>query len=225
MPVTLLADTDIAGWLRDFLPRLASAATPARPQPGSSAEAVASIVSANLERVQLTALSDPWEILLSPIWERGPTGAAVRRAFLAPRSMRAHYFEGAAREVLQRSDLAAVMAAMAPRQDARHPIADLEALYCSPEAPIVEVAKVWTPELRALSLRLADAARRARVGATVEQLSTLELSPEQSEALARIESDFMTAMRDAPVDELVKALRDPTRQGGDEQPRPWWKLW
>ena len=219
VPVTLLADAGIPAWMRDFLPRLASTLAPAEAQPAGSAAVIGSMVSANLERVQFAGLTEQWEILLSPIWEPGPTGAAVRRAFLAPRSMRAHYFEGAALEVLRSPNLGAIVAAMAQHADARHPIADLKDLYCDPEAPFVEVSKVWTSELGALSLLLADVARRARVGATVQQLLAHELSPEQSEALRGIEEDFMAAMGNAPVDLLLKATRDLA----GVQRRPWRK--
>lgn len=186
---------------------------------------IGSIVSANLQRARLAELTEPWEILLSPVWEPGPTGAAVRRAVLAPRSMRAHYFEGAALDLLRSPDLGAVLAAMARREDARHPRVELKQLYCAPDAPFVEVSKVWTPELEVMSLLLADAARCARVGATVPQLLARGLAPEQSAALRQIEADYMAAMNDAPVDALVQAMAKLAPPGGDARRRPWWRFW
>jgi hypothetical protein len=206
-------------------PPRASAARAPDPERGPAQR----IVAANLARVEFAALTAPWEITLSPIWERGPTGSTVRRGTLAPRAMRAHYFEGAALDLLRRPDLDAIVIAMAQRMnerpDPRHPPADLENLYCAAEAPFVEVSNTWTPELGALSLVIADAARRARVGATVEQIMAYELSPEQSDSLNALEDDFRMAVIEAPVDDLVEAMADPASDRAAKPRKPWWRFW
>ena len=146
----------------------------------------------------------------------------MRRAFLAPRSMRAHYFEGAAAEVLRSPQIAAIVAAVAQRRDTLHPLTDLKGLYCDPEAPFVEVSKAWTSQLGGLSLLEPDVARRARAGATVAQLLAHDLLPGQSECLSRIEAEYMAEVATAPFDVLVKALAPPKAKDGS---RPRWKFW
>jgi len=67
LPVTLLADTDISGWMSDLLLRLAKVEAPKQQEPGlASSQEIATIVSANLERVQMAEAMSPWEVLLSP---------------------------------------------------------------------------------------------------------------------------------------------------------------
>jgi hypothetical protein len=223
--VTALSDGEVPGWLQDFLPLLAN--TRARPTvfEKPTTDALTSIVTANLARFHFATLTEPWELLLSPIWEPGPDGNAVRRVFLAPRSMRAHYFEGAARELLLNPSLGAIVAAMAQPGNPPPPLADVKALYCEPEAPFLEVAKVWTPAHGALSLLAADAARRARVGATAQQLLVNAPSPEQSKALLDIEAEYQAALGSAPVDELVRATADLARSRDIKRGKPWWKFW
>ena len=204
-PVVALTEDTAAAWMRDFVLWLAA------PRPEISADAISTIVSLNLARSHFATLVPPWEISFSPIWEPGPNGTAVRRAFLAPRSMRAHYFEGPALDLLHDPQLPAVITAMAREPDARHPLRELRSLYCDPDAPFVEVAPVWSQDIALLSLHLADAARRARVGVTVPQLLAREIRPDQSDALHAIESDFMDAMAEAPVEALLQATRDLAR--------------
>lgn len=173
--------------------------------PDRIARLVELVVTTNLHDSNVASLSRGWDILISPVWEPGPNGRAIRRAVLLTRSMRAHYYEGDARLALTSPEIGRAIQSLAKRNDAQLPLGDLRNLYCDEEAPYVALEDEWSPEVGRISLLLADAARRARVGITLTELCDPE--SDQHHGIAKIisfEESYMAAMMTAPVDELLR---------------------
>ncbi len=228
LAVTPLPEADIAWWFDTLLLRLLADEEANRlDEEGDDdddvkrlGEAISMIVAKNMERIQVMELEAPWQMLLSPIWEPGPNGTAVRRAFIAPASMREHYYEGPARELLQSAGLIDVVLALSEHGPSTD-LADLKALYCDAEAPFVQVADTWSDELGGLSLLLADIARRARAGVTARDMLDDTQTNAQTEALHAIETEYASALSRAPMRKLLKSMRPM----GLAPRRPWWKFW
>jgi hypothetical protein len=166
------------------------------------------IIADNLAHYHVCDLSDGWEIVLAPIWEPFD-GHAGRRASLQPRSMREHYFEGPARELLESEHIQYVVAAAFQSDDRIGQIVgELRALYCSDDAPYFPLDVAGEPTIAVVSAVIADAARKARVGMTAaEIIADYNGTPSPKlEMLEMIEGAFMENVADAPVEELVAAL-------------------
>ncbi len=180
-------------------------------------ELVRGIIQRNLFDFEVFSLRGDFEVVLSPIWERGPTGNAIRRAALLKRSMRAHYFEGKARSFLESAEVVDVSAALLQREVAISPrdAAGLFSLYCSSEAPYLELEdEPWSEVLGGISLVIADAARQARVGISARQIifpgHAAAATASAKLELDRIEHNHVLAVVTAPVEELLRALEGAT---------------
>ena len=167
------------------------------------------LVTNNFADYQVCELTRGWEIVLSPVWEP-LDGKSVRRACLQPRSMRAHYFEGPARALLE-SEIGMIVtgAGLSMASDQLQQIvAEIQELYCPADAPYVVTDTVGDPSLAVVSAILADVARKARVGMTPQEIVACYEGESNAKLveLAQVEAAVFEQARDAPVDELVAAL-------------------
>jgi hypothetical protein len=165
------------------------------------------ITHTNLWDFEVAELSNDFCLVLSPIWEPASNGSwAIRRTTLMTNSMRAHYFESEARDLLNR-DPDELAAAIAARAAIPTELGELRRLYVDDDAPYWELKVGWNPTVGATSLLLADAARHARVGATLEEWARGENEERYLSRLQAIEIAFMRTVSSAPVDELVEATK------------------
>lgn len=174
----------------------------------SLGEIARGIITANLANFHVCDLSDGWEIVLAPIWEPFDSHTG-RRASMQPRSMREHYYEGPARQLLESEHIIyCVAAALQNEERLGEIVPELRALYCSDEAPYFPLDTVGDPTFAVVSAVIADAARKARVGMTAaEIIADYNGNPSPKlEMLEMLEGAFMENVADAPVDELVAAL-------------------
>jgi hypothetical protein len=190
-----------AQWLETFAAELEAFESAPR------AEVIERVVSMNLKQVSIGRLEDSWELLLSPVWELGPDGNVVRRVFVAPSSMRAHYFEGAAAEALRHPRIADLVELI---MSERRRLEGLHALYCDEDAPVLPVSTRWSREVAEVSLCLAEVARCARAGATIEA----QLSGERPALkLRELEAAYFGAVAKMPVRQVVNDLSRSVLQG------------
>jgi hypothetical protein len=173
------------------------------------------VVSINFEDFEVKTLTRGWEIVLGPLWEPDDEGGVARRAVLAPRSMRAHYFEGAARAFLEGPDAGRVafevMSWLLEDGDRVALLADqLRGLYVDLDAPTRAIDVAWSDGHGVLTHVLADAARKVRVGMTPDEIVASHTAGAHFPAtreLERLEQEFIAAGAKAPVEELIAASK------------------
>jgi hypothetical protein len=173
-------------------------------------EIIQALVTNNLADYKVCELTRGWEIVLSPVWE--PLGGkAVRRACPQPRSMRDHYFEGAARAMIESEVGRMVVGAGLPMAGDQLPqiIGEMRELYCTPDAPYFATDTAASTNLAVVSAMIADVARKARVGMTPKDIVDCYEGANHPKLveLARVEAAVFAQANDAPVDELVAALK------------------
>jgi hypothetical protein len=119
-------------------------------------------------------------IYAAPLWEDREGKAAVRLCFL-PRAFRQRYFEGEARETIERDDLLGMVAQVAPLlaadpQGAAFALGDTQRVYWAADAPLRRLEVAYVGHARLLSLVIADLARKTDGGLdTLEWLASLGL--------------------------------------------------
>jgi hypothetical protein len=168
---------------------------------------VRALVATNLRDFVLAELRADWDMILSPVWEDAPSGLAIRRVGVMPRSMRAHYLDGDARALLDSDDLVHVVAAtlVQMNRDARLAIRvfrELSDLYADAGAPYRILETPWQLSLGVLTAIIADAARKARVGMSPREIIDSHDSPHP--ALAPLEKAARAGT--APIEDLAAAL-------------------
>src|SRR5437773_958368 len=142
---------------------------------GSIDRAARQILAINFASYHFAELTGGWQITLAPIWEPGPEGEVMRRAWLAPREMRAHYYVGRARTFLDGPELGRVALRLMEwtLSDGKRVAAlrqELRALYVDEDAPCKPLDVEWSDVHGVLSYVLADIARKARVGMTPDEI-------------------------------------------------------
>jgi hypothetical protein len=169
------------------------------------------IVSTNMFDFEVAPLASGLEVVLSPIWESGEDGKVIRRAAILPKTMRAHYFEGAARRVLEGPDIVELAIGMTVLHAEKRPLGELRSFYGAEGAPYATIDERWSEKTGSLSLVLADIARLARAGLTPRQMFDGDFeSPAARAALARLDSFEMECMREVSskaLDEQLDVLR------------------
>ena len=173
-------------------------------------EIIQALVTNNVADYKICELTRGWEIVLSPVWEP-VAGKAVRRACLQPRSMRGHYFEGPARAMIESEVGRMVVGAGLSMGEEHLPqiIGEMTELYCTPDAPYLVTDTAASTGLAVVSAVIADVARKARVGMTAKDIVACyegATHPKLVE-LAQVEAEVFAKANDAPVEELVAALK------------------
>lgn len=122
--------------------------------------------------------------LVSPIWERKGSRAAVRVVQL-PGEFASRYFAGGGRTVLGKKGVHTLVAELMPwmAEDPRFAAAALEDtldLWTSEDAPLEPIESPYGGHYELLSLMLADIARKADAGLdTLDWIASLGLSVEE----------------------------------------------
>jgi len=169
------------------------------------------MLALNVADYHFAGLSRGWELTLAPIWEMGPEGEVTRRVWLAPRDMRAHYYEGPARAFLDGPELGPVAFTVMERVLADPDrlsalVEDLRTVYVEPDAPSKHLDVAWADAQGVLSYVLADIARKARIGMTAEEIVASHDGRAAADTrLVQIEQAYFDRMASAPVEELLAA--------------------